>query len=122
MSTTTPWKPSRPAAYLIGLLSICPPVYFVAFLGFMGYIFMATPKQGFQAFQTIFLFHIATMLLTFALMAVYLVHVFRTDQLTQDRRVLWVVVLLLFPGAGIDPRRRRLRYRPRRRGGGAASA
>ena len=94
--STTPWRPSRLVAYLIGLLSIWPPVYFCILLASIGYIFSATPKHGFDAFQTIFLFHIATILLGLALMAVYLVHVFRTDQLTQDRRVLWVIVLLLF--------------------------
>lgn len=94
--STTPWKPSRPVAYLIGLLSIWPPVYFVLFIAFIAYTFAATPKHGFDAFQMIFLFHIGTMLLMFVLMAVFLVHAFRTDQMNADRRILWVVVLLLF--------------------------
>ena len=94
--STTPWRPGRPVAYLLGLLSIWPPVYFVLFLAFMGYVFAASPKHGFDAFRAIFLFHIGTMLLSFALIAVYLVHLFRTDQLSSDRRILWAVVLLLF--------------------------
>ncbi len=94
--STTPWRPSRPVAYLLGVISIWPPIYFVIFLAFIGYMFEASPKHGFDAFRTIFLFHIGTMLLMVALMATYLVHAFRDDRLTSDRRILWVIVLLLF--------------------------
>jgi len=94
--STTPWRPARPVAYLIGVLSVWPVVYFFAFLGLIGYIFEASPKQGFQVFQDVFLIHLATIVLMFALMATYLVHLFREDRLPSDRRVLWAVVLLLF--------------------------
>ena len=94
--STTPWRPSRPVAYLLGLLSVWPIVYFFFFLCFIGYVFAASPKHGFEAFRYIFLAHIATIILMFALMAAYLVHLFRTDQLASDRRILWAVVLLFF--------------------------
>ena len=94
--STTPWKPSRPVAYFIGLLGIWPVIYFFIFIAFIVYTFAAIPKHGFEGFRYIFLFHIGTMLLTFALMAVFVIHAFRTDQLAQDRRVIWVVLLLFF--------------------------
>jgi len=94
--STTPWRPSRPVAYLLGVLSVWPIVYFFLFLGFIGYVFAASPKNGFDAFRYVFAVHIATIILMLALMATYLVHVFRTDQLASDRRVLWALVLLLF--------------------------
>lgn len=92
----TPWRPSRPVAYLLGVFSVWPIVYFFAFLALIGYIFEASPKQGFQAFQDVFPVHLATIVLMIALMATYLVHLFRTDRLTPDRRILWAVVLLFF--------------------------
>src|ERR1043166_1482993 len=91
-----PWRPSPPVAYLLAVLSIWPIVYFFFFLAFIGYMFLAPPKAGYDAFRFIFLFHIGTILLMFALMATYLVHLFRTDRLEPDRRVLWAVVILLF--------------------------
>ncbi|HEY2322589.1 MAG TPA: hypothetical protein VGJ82_06950 [Thermoanaerobaculia bacterium] len=110
--STTPWRPSRPVAYLLGLLSIWPPIYFVFFIGFMGYLFVARANHGFGAFGYIFVFHLGTMLLGFALTAVYLIHAFRNDQLAQDRRILWVIVLLLF-GFFADPVYWWLYVRPR---------
>lgn len=94
--STTPWKPSRPVAYLLGLLSVWPVLDFFLLLGFIAYVFAVTPKQGFEAFRDVFLVHIATIILIFALMATYLVHLFRNDRLPSDRRILWAVVLLFF--------------------------
>jgi predicted membrane channel-forming protein YqfA (hemolysin III family) len=78
------------------LLSVWPIVYFFLFLGLIGYVFVASPQNGFDAFRYIFLVHIATFILMFALMATYLVHLFRDDRLPSDRRILWALVLLLF--------------------------
>ena len=94
--TPTPWKPSRPVAYLLALLSVWPIVYFFLFVVFMGYVVAVSPKEGFDTFRYVFLLHLATIVLIFALIAVYLVHLFRNDRLAPDRRVLWAVVLLLF--------------------------
>jgi hypothetical protein len=35
------------------------------------------------------------MLVTFALLALYVVHAFKTDRLASDKKVLWVIVLFL---------------------------
>ena len=93
---STPWRPSRPVAYLLAVLSVWPIAYFFLLLAFIGYMFAATPQQGFEAFRYLFIVHLATIVLMIALMAAYLVHAFLNDRLTPDRRILWVVVLLFF--------------------------
>jgi len=42
----------------------------------------------------VFVLHLFTMLSMFVLMTIYVVHAFKTDLIPNDRRVLWVVVLL----------------------------
>jgi hypothetical protein len=43
----------------------------------------------------IFPLHFLTMLEIFALLAFYIVHVFKTDRVSQDKKALWAVVLFL---------------------------
>lgn len=77
-----------------------PIVYFCVFIGFMALMFtsMSAPagtQRGFpEAFKYVFILHLFTMLLMFVLMTTYVVHAFKTDLIPNDRRVLWVVVLL----------------------------
>lgn len=92
------WKPSKPVAYLVAVLTVWPPIYFCLFLSFMAFSFESigshaarTPRV--DLFRYIFPIHMLTMLLMFALTAVYIVHAFRTDELAQDKRMLWVIVL-----------------------------
>ena len=97
--TSAPWRPSRPAAYLIAVLSIWPIVYFMLFIAFMAFTvatFPSKPGGSFPValFRYIFPLHFLTILLMFALTAVYVIHVFRSDQLPSDRRIMWVIVLL----------------------------
>ena len=97
--TSAPWRPSRPAAYLIAVLSIWPIVYFVLFMAFAVFSFAmitGTPsgRPPVALFRYIFPLHFLTMLLMFALTAVYVIHVFKSDQLPSDRRIMWVIVLL----------------------------
>jgi hypothetical protein len=97
--TSTAWRPSRPAAYLIAVLSIWPIVYFMLFLAFVAFSFATitvTPsgRPPVAFIRYIFPLHFLTILLMFALTAVYVVHVFKSDQLPSDRRIMWVIVLL----------------------------
>src|SRR5688500_5030766 len=45
------------------------------------------------AFLVVFAAHFATILLTFGLIAFYIVYLFRTDRVPQDKKALWAVVL-----------------------------
>jgi hypothetical protein len=99
--STTPWRPSKPVAYLVVALTLWPPVYIVLFFCFIGFsVFSFAGKAHlngeFFPFQYIFALHCLTMFLMFALTGIYLVHVFRTDQLPSDRRIMWTVVLVFF--------------------------
>jgi len=97
--TATPWRPKRPATILIGILTIWPFIYFFLFIAFMFFTFIsisgAAGRKGPPAgFLLIFPLHLLTMLLMFVLIALYVIHAFRTDLIAEDRRVLWVIVLL----------------------------
>ena len=91
----------KPLAIVIGLFTIWPVIYMLLFLVFfvvMAFtIFQQAPQHrpapGF--FPYIVILHVGTMLLMFALMAFYIVHVFKNAALKDDRRVLWAVVLFM---------------------------
>jgi hypothetical protein len=91
----------KPLAIVIGLFTIWPVFYlllFMAFFVFMAFtIFQHAPHQqpdpGF--FPCIVIPHVGTMLLMVALMAFYIMHVFKNPALKDDRRVLWAVVLFM---------------------------
>ena len=93
---------SKPLAIVIGLFTIWPIIYMLLFMG----VFVITaltifqqahqqhaPGPGFLSY--IVIPHIATILLMFALMAFYIVHVFKNAALKDDRRALWAVVLFM---------------------------
>lgn len=94
---STPWRPSRPVTILLGFATIWPLLYIVSFFGFIFFLFAratAAPQpQAFDAFRYVFALHVLTMILMFALTIVYIVHAYRTDQIAEDRRMIWIVIL-----------------------------
>ncbi|MEA2488948.1 MAG: hypothetical protein QOH21_740 [Acidobacteriota bacterium] len=101
MSTSSPWRPSRGAAVAIGILSIWPIIYMCLFMAFVAMTFLSAAGGGSSAspfpalFRYVMVLHLLTMLMMFALTALYVVHAFRTDLIPNDKKVLWVVVLFL---------------------------
>ena len=98
--TTPPWRPSKSTVYIVGALTAWPPIYFVLFISFLFFTFSSVGRgsgeaQSFDLFRLIFPLHLLTMVLMFALTAVYIVHAFRSDELPADRWTLWVIVLFL---------------------------
>jgi hypothetical protein len=93
------WRPSRFATVLISVLTVWPLIYLCLFIGFMTYSFTAAHSTANQdtavpaLFAYVFVLHLLTMLLIFVLMTIYIVHVFRTDLIPNDKKVLWVVVI-----------------------------
>lgn len=97
---------NKPAKITLGVLSVIPLVWFLLFfLVFFGLFFWlldqeakpgATPGNRPPA-PVIFLFvgHAATILFMFALTAFYIVYLFRTPRVAQDKKALWAVVLFL---------------------------
>ena len=45
--------------------------------------------------MVIFALHFLTMIEIFALLVIYIIHVFKTDRVPQDKKALWAVVLFL---------------------------
>src|SRR5687768_5537935 len=92
---------NRPLALLVAVLTIAPWAYFVFFLSHFMPAFgtmsasSSPPDQFFQDFNLIFRLHLVMMALIVALMAVYIVHLFRTDRVPSDKKALWAVVLFL---------------------------
>jgi hypothetical protein len=95
-----PWRPSRFTAILLAVLTIWPFIYiglFFAMFFFMWVSFGTTNQRNEppDLFKYIFPLHCSTMLLIFGLVAVYVIHAYRTDAIPNDKKVLWVVILFL---------------------------
>ena len=96
---------SRTTKILLGIASFWPFLYIGLFLIFcLGFVLIipashaTSPKLSLiipVAFVAVFAVHILTILGMIALLVYYLVHLFKTDRVPQDQRVLWAVVLFL---------------------------
>lgn len=52
-------------------------------------------KAMFDLFNVIFVIHFCAMILSFALIVFYVVYLFRTDRIAQEKKALWAVALFL---------------------------
>ena len=95
---------SRPLKLAIGALTIWPLAYMFLFFAFVAGTMLWTslvPKGAAHsagltvAFVALFAAHLGTILLTFALITFYVVYLFKTDRVPQDKKALWAAVLLL---------------------------
>lgn len=89
-------------SYLVGAATLWGPLYFFAFI-LLGMVLVLTQPDPFEggspppAFFALIALHIFTMLLSFGLIALYLVDVFRNPELTdrQDLRIMWTVLVIV---------------------------
>lgn len=87
----------------LGAVTLWPPVWMVLFFLFMiGLFFLdngrKTPAGQHGAPLAMMLFfglHFLTILVIFALIAFYLVHLFKHSNIPEDKRVIWLLVILL---------------------------
>jgi hypothetical protein len=92
---------SRAARLFLGVLTFWPPVYIVLFILFaFGSVFLSTLGPSSNggipiAFSALFAVHLLTMLEMFGLTLYYAVNVYRDDALQGDRKILWMVIVLL---------------------------
>ena len=92
---------SWPAALAIAVLTVAPWAYLVFFISRFMPAFetmsspFTPPEQFFHNFNLIFRLHLLVMVLIVALMAFYIIHLFRTDLVASDKKALWAVVLFL---------------------------
>lgn len=87
-------KLSRPVKLIVGVMTLLPFVYMVYFMVSMASS-MKTNASGPDDFDMLFRLHLGTMLLTFSLMIFYIVYLFRTSKVPQDKKALWAVVLFM---------------------------
>ena len=93
---------SRRLSYLVGAATLWLPLYFLGFIVF-SVAFVMTQSGSISeggpppAFLVLLALHLLTVGLGFALMAVYLVDVFRNPDLLdrQDFRIMWVVLVIV---------------------------
>ncbi len=94
-------KISRGNAIILGVFTAWPFLYMFLFMGtifatVMGDFMGREPSDGRRMmFMIIFPLHLLTMLEIFALQVIYIVYLFKTDRIAQDKKALWAVVLFL---------------------------
>ncbi|MHC4568070.1 MAG: hypothetical protein ACYTE3_20200 [Planctomycetota bacterium] len=91
---------SRGKAITLGIFTAWPFVYVVLFMCMMFGMVMpglwgGRPWGAPPAFGIIFPLHLLTMFEIPALLVIYIVYLFRTSRVAQDKKVLWAVVLFL---------------------------
>lgn len=86
---------------LLGAATIWPFIYIVLFMVFMLSTFFFTrggaAEGGFVpgVMVVVFALHFLTIVWIWALIAFYMVNVFRNDRVDKDKKVLWAVVLFM---------------------------
>jgi len=90
---------SRGKKITLAIFTAWPLFYMVLFMCSMfGMFFFADGGHSSGPdifFMIIFPLHFFTMFEILALMVIYIVHLFKTDAVPQDKKALWAVVLLL---------------------------
>ena len=93
---------SRPAAIVVAVLTLAPWAFFISFFAYFARHFPTDPvstapppDEFFRNFNTVFRLQLLFMGFLVALLAFYIVHVFRTDRVPSDKKALWAVVLFL---------------------------
>jgi hypothetical protein len=90
---------------LLGAFTLWPLLYLGLFLIYFVFMFLQVALLGTEepaadsmlpaAFGIIAVPHILTILWTFVLVGLYIVDLFKTDRIDQDKKALWAVVLFL---------------------------
>ena len=96
---------SKPVKIALAVLTAWPIVYMLGFTAFVMSMFVGGARAvahppseqpfGFGEFATIAVLHVTTMLIIFGLLVLYIVHLFRSNVVDQDKKALWAVVLIL---------------------------
>jgi hypothetical protein len=88
---------SKLSKILMLIATLVPPVYMALFFAVVIGPFATRSKEPalFRHFGLIFGAHLGVMLLTVALLALYIIFIFRTDRVKLELKALWAVVLFL---------------------------
>ncbi len=88
-------KISRLGAMLLLFPTLYPAAYFFIFLLSFSADGGSVRTPFFGSFEVLMRFHIATMLISLALIIFYVVHAVKNSILSSEQRLLWVVLLIL---------------------------
>jgi len=92
-------SPSRRTRVLIGVATFWPPLYFVLFLAFIGFMFFTAAQRRSMripaALTIIFPLHCLTIVLCFVLTGLYIVHAATSDRHSQEMRIIWIISLFM---------------------------
>jgi hypothetical protein len=94
---------SRPVKVVVGALTLVPFLHIAAFMATFLWVFVqisqsqhGPPPQGIEAwFFAVMAVHFAMILFVWALLAFYIVYLFKTDRVPKDKKALWAVVLFM---------------------------
>lgn len=91
---------TKPKALILGCCTLWPILYIFLFMGTIFTQFMMMDFGGKHAagempllFKIIFPLHFLTMIWIFVLVAIYIIHIFKTEAVPQDKKALWAVVI-----------------------------
>ena len=90
-------KTSKLLSFLIGLVALWPLVYMFLFFA-SGFLTVSATEGAdampvFGTFENMMVLHLVTMGAMLLLMIFYIVHAFKNQALTSEKRLLWVLVL-----------------------------
>ena len=77
----------RPVKLVLFLLTMVQPLYMIAFFA------LVATGSAVVPFPILMNVHMAVMFASMALLLFYIVHLFRTDRVTSDKRALWGITL-----------------------------
>jgi hypothetical protein len=88
---------SRGAKVLVGAVTLWPIFYMFVFMGTFAMSFVGAGRyhEPDDWFKWLMFLHFGTMVVMLALITFYIVELFRTDRVREDRKALWAVVLFL---------------------------
>lgn len=74
---------------------LCYIIFFICFMIYMTFFFSHHASGPPKEFIILFSLHLFTMLEMLVLIAIYIVFLFKTDRIPQDKKALWAAVLFL---------------------------
>jgi len=91
---------SRGKAITLAVFTIWPILYMILFMGamftMMALSFSGTSPSSEPPIMMIILpLHFLTMLEIFVMIIIYIIHIFKTEKVPQDKKALWAVVIFL---------------------------
>lgn len=86
---------------VLAVLSVIPILYMLFFMGFILTTIAASftdngrHRTAFDFFPILLIMHFTVMLLSVALIAFYIVYLFKTDRVERDKKALWAISLFM---------------------------